>query len=245
MVWRKIAWDLWAFVAGVFLVGFIGSWRVRSPRVWMPRLSGGGITQLIRKDLRQFLTALDVYCALLITIPAAYLRFTGELPADSHDPLTMLMIIVPSTLALTLFGLDGESGLTRYRLSPLRGWQIFASKSVAYLIVTLLITAPLAPAAGLAGGCLALVGGHWHSAKHPNPQFRWRFRSSPGLGPSLLQMILALLGFGLVSQLGTVWLPVPLALCAISVCVVGWRFDRVQALPECDILTRDPEVLTQ
>jgi hypothetical protein len=232
MAWKKVAWDLWAVVAGSFAAGFMGSWWVRSPRVWVPRLPGGALTQLVRKDLRQFLTALDLYCALLITIPAAYLRFTGELPADAHVPLTMLMVVTPSTMALSLFGLDGESGLTRYRLSPLAGWQIFASKSIAYLILTLVITAPLAPAAGLAGGCLALVGGHWHSAKHPTPQSRWRFRVSSGLGPSLVQMILAILGFGLVSQLGAIWLPLCIALCALSTGFTGWRFDRVGLLQD-------------
>ncbi len=76
-----------------FSCGFIGSWRVRSPRVWVPRAVRRCDDTTHPTDLRQFLTALDVYCALLITILAAYLRFAGELRPIAHDSLTMLMVV--------------------------------------------------------------------------------------------------------------------------------------------------------
>jgi len=126
------------------IVGLCGRILSRGlPRIFFPNTDSLGaalptsaIETLLREDLRQLLTALDLYCALLIAAPAAYLRFvTGELPADSHAPLTMVLIITMSTMALTLFGLDVESGLARYRLLPLSGWRILLSKGLAYLFL--------------------------------------------------------------------------------------------------------------
>ncbi len=36
MLWRRVTWGLWAFVAGFFLAGFLGS-SFRTPTVWVPR----------------------------------------------------------------------------------------------------------------------------------------------------------------------------------------------------------------
>lgn len=223
MLWRRVTWGLWAFVAGFFLTGFLGSSFLRTPRVWVP----GVLPPLLRKDLRQFLTALDFYCALLIATPAAYLRFvTAELPADSHAPLTMVLIIMMSTMALTLFGLDGESGLTRYRLLPVPGWRILLTKGLAFLLLMLLVTLPLSPAGGLAGGLIALAIGQWYAVRRPvMPQSRWRFRASSPFAASLGQMLGALAGFAVVTQLGPVWLVGCAAVYAGSLWVCGRRLD--------------------
>ena len=217
MIWKRITWGLWALVASFFLAGFIGS-SLRTPGVWVPPIHLGGLTQIVRKDLRQFLTALDLYCALLIAVPALYLRLTGELMTDARVPLTGLVVVIVSTMALTLFGLDGESGLARYRLLPLSGWRVLAAKGIAYLLLVLLVTSPLSPSGGLAGGLIALAVGQFVSVKQVIPQSRWRFRASSQFGYSLAQMLLALFGFGAVTQLGISCL----GLCAFVYGVSLW-----------------------
>lgn len=208
LAWRRITWGLWALAAGLFLGGFLGSARA-ALNVWVPPLPAGRLTHLIRKDLRQLLTSLDLYCALLISVPALIFRWRGKLPADSHLPLSGLVIIILSTMALTLFGLDGDSGMTRYRLWPIAAWRVLVSKGAAYLLLVIFVTLPLSPFGGLAGGLVSLGVGQWHSIHHLFPQSRWRFRSSSPFGVSLLQMVLSILALGAVTQMGPVWLIPP------------------------------------
>jgi hypothetical protein len=220
MIWKRVTWGLWAFVASFFLAGFIGS-SFRMPGVWVRRIPMGILTQMVRKDLRQFLTALDLYCALLIALPALYFRLTGKLPVDARVPLTGLIIVIMSTMALTLFGLDGESGFARYSLWPLSGWRVLAAKGIAYLLLLILVTLPLSPGGGLAGGFISLAVGQWVSINQWIPQSRWRFRASRRFAYSLAQMILALCGFAAVTQLGILWLGLCLAVYALSLWICG------------------------
>lgn len=230
LVWKRVTWGLWAIVAGVFLTGFIGS-SLHVPAIPVPVIPAGRLTLLIRKDLRQFLTALDLYCALLIAVPALGLRISGDLPPASHRPLTGLLIVILSTMALTLFGLDGEDGRARYRLWPLAGWQILGAKGVAYLLLVLLVTLPLSPSGGIAGGLIALAAGQPAAVKQVIPQARWRFRTSSPFGTSLAQMLLSLFAFAAVTQFGAQWLVVPAAIYAVSLWVCGRRLDRQAGEP--------------
>ncbi len=220
MVWKRVTWGLRAFVASFFLGGFIGS-SFRMPGVWVPRIPLGILTQLVRKDLRQFITALDLYCACLIGAMVLYLRLTGQLPETALVPLTALTIVIMSTMALTLFGIDGEGGMVRYGLWPLSGWQVLASKGIAYLLLVLLVTLPLSPVAGLGGGLIALAVGQWASVKRVIPQSRWRFRASRPYAHGLIQMLFALLGFGVVVQFGALSLLLPAAVYAVSLWFCG------------------------
>lgn len=147
---------LWLFAASLSFCGFIAS-SFRFPGIWVPRFPLGMLTELVRKDLKQFLTALDLYCALLIAVPATYLPMCGKLPPAAQLPLTCLIVLTMSTMALTLCGLDGDGGMTRYRLYALSPSAILVSKSVAYLLLTALLTLLLNPVSGLAGGLGALV----------------------------------------------------------------------------------------
>ncbi len=224
MILKGITWGVRAFVAGLFFCGFIGS-SFRLPSVWVPLIPAGLLTQVVRKDLRQFLTALDLYCALLIAVPASYLRLSGQLPLSAHVPLTALLIVIMSTMALTLFGLDGESGIARCRLWPLAGWQALAAKAIAYLLLIILVTLPFSPIGGLAGGLMALAVGQFASVKQVILQSRWRFRASSSFGYSLIQMFLALLGFAAVTQWGVLWLGPCAAVYAASLWFCGKRFE--------------------
>jgi hypothetical protein len=221
MIWKRISWGLWAFVASFFLAGFIGS-SFRTPRIWVPWIPLGRLTQMLRKDLRQLLTALDFYCALLIVVPALYLRLRGQLAVDARTPLTGLVIVIMSTMALTLFGLDGETGMGRYRLLPLAGWCVLDAKGAAYLLLMLVVTMPLSPIGGVAGGLIALAVGQFVSVKQVIPQSRWRFRASSPFVYSLGQVLLSLFGFAAVMQLGVPWLGLNAAAYALSL----WICDR-------------------
>jgi hypothetical protein len=181
----KVTVGLWALAAGLFAAGFLLSdlplpagaamWRR------MPHFPGA-LDQLIRKNLREMLTTLDFYCALLLSLSTALYRALGPpLPPEAFLAMTVLVVVALSSFAQCLFGLDGAGGLSRYRLLPLRGWQILAAKDAAFLLIVVLLVAPLAPLTGLAAALVALAMGRRPSVEDPRPQTRWRF--SAGTSP--------------------------------------------------------------
>jgi hypothetical protein len=176
---------LWALAAGLFAAGFVISelplpsgaamWR-RVPHF------PGPLDQLIRKNLREMLSTLDLYCALLLSLATATYRIFGPpLPAEALMAMTVLVVVALSSYAQCLFGLDGAGGLSRYRLLPLRGWWILAAKDAAFLLVVAVLVAPLAPLAGMGAAFVALAMGRRPSVVDPRPQTRWRF--SAGTSP--------------------------------------------------------------
>lgn len=176
---------LWALAAGLVAAGFVISelplpsgtamWR-RVPHF------PGPLDQLIRKNLREMLSTLDFYCALLLSLSTAAYRISGRpLPAEAFMAMTVLVVVALSSYAQCLFGLDGAGGLSRYRLLPLPGWQILAAKDAAYLVVVLVLIAPLAPLSGLGAALAALAMGRRPAVEDPRPQTRWRF--SAGTSP--------------------------------------------------------------
>jgi len=95
---------------------------------WIPRFPGewGG---LVGKDLRQLLRTLDFYLALLLSLAGMGYRFLGrQVDAEAFPVLAIMVVLALSTYAQCLFGLDWPHGWTRYRLLPLRGWQILLAK---------------------------------------------------------------------------------------------------------------------
>ena len=176
---------LWALAAGLFGAGFLLS-ELPLPSgsaMWrrLPHFPGP-LDQLIRKNLREMLSTLDFYCALLLSLSTFAYRLLGPpLPAEAFMAMTVLVVIALSSFAQCLFGLDGAGGLSRYRLLPLRGWQILAAKDAAFLLIAVLLVAPLAPLAGLGAAMVALAMGRRPSVEDPRPQTRWRF--SAGASP--------------------------------------------------------------
>ena len=119
-------------------------------------------------------------------------------------------------------GLDGEGGLTRYRLLPLRGWQILAAKDVPFLLAAVLVTLPLAPAAGAGGALCALAMGHHWSVAHHSDQVRWRFSSGVSFGASLFQIAVMAAAAAMVHAL-----PPLLVVCAGVYVWSAWWYGRV------------------
>jgi hypothetical protein len=191
-VWRHISMGLWALAAGVFAVGFVlpslpharqGLWR-RLPNF------PGRLNHLIRKNLRETLSTLDFWCSAVVSALCLGFRAAGLLPAEALLPMTIVVMLAVSTYSQTLFGLDGDGGMTRYRILPIPGWQILAAKDAPFVLLSVLMTLPLAPVAGLAAALSALAIGHYASVVHQSNQVRWRFSSGLSFATSIFQVAL-------------------------------------------------------
>jgi hypothetical protein len=195
-LWRGVSLGLGLLAAAVFLVGFLApSFSVQGQgraSGLLPRLPSP-LGELVRKNLRGLTRTLDFYCALIVGGAALGYRIAGLLPPDAFLPGTLMTLLAISTCAQTLFGLDGRAGMTRYRLLPLRGWQIILAKDLAFIAITVLLTAALAPLAGFAGSLAALALARKPAIHENRPQLRWRLQSGTGFGNALAQ-ILAMIG---------------------------------------------------
>lgn len=190
----KVTLGLWGLVAGLFALGFLLSDLsfFSTQTVWrlIPHFPGP-LNQLIRKNLREMLSTLDLYCALLLSLSAVVYRLLRlSLPPEAFLAITVLIVLALSSFAQCLFGLDGAGGLSRYRLLPLRGWQILAAKDAAFLLVAIPLTLPLAPLAGTGAALVALAMGHEPSVVRPRKQTRWRFSSGASVVYGIFQAVL-------------------------------------------------------
>jgi hypothetical protein len=190
-VWKHVTMGLWALAAGAFAIGFLlpslpaarkGMWR------HLPSFPGP-LNHLIRKNLRETLSTLDFWCSAVVSAFCLGFRAAGLLPGAALLPMTIIVMLALSTYTQTLFGLDGDGGMTRYRLLPVPGWQILTAKDVPFLLVSALMTLPLAPAAGLAAALTALAMGHHASVTQHSHQVRWRFSSGVSFAASIFQVI--------------------------------------------------------
>ena len=156
----------------------------------------------MRKNLREILTTLDFYCALILSVAVlAYRVFGPALPPEAFMAMTVLVVGAMSSYAQCLFGLDGEGGLSRYRLLPVRGWQLLLAKDAAFLAVVIPLTLPLAVLPGIGAALVALAVGHAPAVEHPRPQTRWRFSTGGALGNGAIQlMALAMTASGIFSD---------------------------------------------
>jgi hypothetical protein len=195
-LWRGVSLGLGLLAAAVFLIGFLapsvkfqGKGRASALLPQLPPPLG----QLIRKNLRQLLTTLDFYCALIVGGAALGYRLAGLLPPEAYLPGTLLTTLAISTCAQTLFGLDGRPGITRYRLLPLRGWQILLAKDAAYMLVSVALTLSLAPLAGVAAALAALATARKPAIHENRAQIRWRLQAGTNFGNAIFQ-ILAIIG---------------------------------------------------
>ncbi len=188
---------------------------------WPGRLGG-----LFRKDLREMLSLLDPYAAALLSLcGSAYRIFAAHPDPAAFSIMSLLAALAMSTCAQSLFGLDGGAGVTRYRLAPLRGWEILLAKDAALLAILCVVLLPLDYAPGLTFGLVALAVGHKSSILLELPQQRWRFASG-NLAFGAMQTALGLgLGF-LEHQRGPVVLALAAAGCAASAFYYGRQWDR-------------------
>ncbi len=196
VLWRRVSVGIAGLASGAFAVGFVAPWRRAASGGGVLRLAPrfpGGLGSLVRKDLRGLATTLDFYCALIPAIAALGYRVAGLLPKDAFLPGTLIVLLAISTPSQTLFGLDGRAGLTRYRLLPIAGWRVLVAKDTAFLLAAVVLTAALAPLAGLAGALIALAMGRRAAIQENRAQLRWRLQTGVSFGPALAQIV-AMLG---------------------------------------------------
>lgn len=219
-----------AFAVTMQVTMALGRYLVRRDPHWdllryVPRFPGrlGG---LVRKDLRELLSLLDPYAALLIAAGgAAYRVFAAHPDPDAFAITGLLVALTLSTYAQSLFGLDLGSGMTRYHLLPLRGWEALAAKDAAFLGVLLVLLLPLDPGPGLTFGFAALALGHHSSVLLELPQQRWRFTGGRMLPVGALQAVGGMaLGFA-EHQRGPFVLAAAAALYGASLWYYGRRWD--------------------
>jgi hypothetical protein len=227
---RTVSAGLWIFVAVLFLIAFALSHLPTPGRTPMwRRVPGirGPLDQLVRKNLREILSTLDFYCAAILSLSVLAWRLFGPaLPREAFMAMTVLTVGALSSYAQCLFGLDGEGGLSRYRLLPVRGWQLLLAKDAAYLIALLPLVLPLLPLAALGGALMVLAVGHAPSVEHPSEQTRWRFTMGGALGNGVVQMIALAMTVSSIFSM-TLWFLAPaIAIWAGSVWWYGRELER-------------------
>ena len=190
---RTISVGLWASLAGLFVAAFALSHLPAPGRTpmwrWVPGVPGP-LDQLVRKNLREILSTLDFYCAAILSLAVLAWRLFGPvMPQEAFMAMTVLTVGALSSYAQCLFGLDGEGGLSRYRLLPMRGWQLLLAKDIAFLLALFPLVLPLAPIAAMGSALVVLAVGRPPAVQHPKPQTRWRFSSGGALGNGVVQMI--------------------------------------------------------
>jgi hypothetical protein len=170
----------------------------------------GRLGGVLRLSLRQIMMTLDFYVALAVSVCGTIYRWTDP-HADraAYPVLATVVALALSTYAQRMFGFDGPAGETRYRLLPMRGWQLLLAKDAAYLVVLTLLVLPLGVLPGLAFGLMALAVGRYASLTSSGTQLRWRFVGGD-LPVGVLQVIagagaaFASLRFGLLGICGCV-----------------------------------------
>jgi hypothetical protein len=136
----------------------------------------GRLGGLVRKNMREILSLLDPYAAWLLSAGGVAYRVFGAHPdPEAFAIIGLLVALTMSTYAQSLFGLEFGVGMTRYRLLPLRGWEILLAKDIAFLAVLGVLLLPLDPGPGMTFGLAALALGHHSSVLLELPQQRWRF----------------------------------------------------------------------
>ncbi len=192
----------------------------------IPRLPGrlGG---LVRKNIRELLSLLDPYAALLMSLGGGLYRLIAPHPdPEAFAIIGLLVALTMSTYAQSLFGLDLDSGMTRYRLLPLGGWEILLAKDIAFLAVLFVLLLPLDPGPGMTFGLVALALGHHSSVLLDLPQQRWRFTGGRLLPVGALQALGGVaLGF-LEHQRGLVVLLAAAVGYVVSLHYYGRRWER-------------------
>ncbi|MBZ5618878.1 MAG: hypothetical protein LAQ69_09175 [Acidobacteriia bacterium] len=222
----KITPGLWALGAGLFAAGFLLSdLRIFSTQsLWrlVPNFPGP-LNQLIRKNLREMLSTLDFYCALILSLLVLVYRLLGPpLPPEAFLAITVLVVLALSSYAQCLFGLDGAGGLGRYRLLPLGGWQILAAKDAAFLLVAIPLTLPLSPLAGTGAAMVALALGHEPTVHLPRAQTRWRFSTGAAMVFGLVQAaLMAMAASGIFFSS-----PLVLLVCVAAWLISLWHYGR-------------------
>jgi hypothetical protein len=226
---RAISVSLWVLIAALFVAAFlISSLSLPGGAAALRRVPQfpGPLNQLMRKNLREILATLDFYCAAILSLAMlAWRLFGAALPREARMAMTVLVVGALSTYAQCLFGLDGEGGLSRYRLLPVRGWQLLLAKDAAFLAALIPLLLPLAPMAGFGGALMVLAIGHDPTIRKQSEQTRWRFTTTAALGNGAIQMIAAAMTISSIFESSLWFLAPAVAAWAASLWWYGREWD--------------------
>jgi len=208
----------------------LGRFMLKRDRHWdllraLPQVPGrfGG---MYRKNLRETLSLLDPYAAALLSLGgAAYRIFAAHPDPAAASIMSLLVALAMSTCAQSLFGLDFEPGVTRYRLLPLRGWEILLAKGAAFITILFVLLLPLDPWPGVTFGLAALAVGHSSTVLEDLPQRPWRFAGG-NLLFGIAQVAIAMIVGFLEHQRGIAVLALTAMGYAASVYYYGNRWER-------------------
>lgn len=211
-------------ISGTRLALYAPAWN---PLRHIPQLPGA-LGGPIRNNLRELLSLLDPYLALMLSVAGTAYWFASPHPDPAAPPMISILIALAlSTYTQSLFGLDLGSGMTRYRLLPLRGWQILLAKDVSFLIVLVVLILPFNLATGLTFGIVALTLGHHSSVYLKIPQKQWRFAGGRLLPVGALQAVAGVAAaFGAQKHGAAIFIPA-MALWLISIGFYGWRWEKI------------------
>lgn len=160
-----------------------------NPSRWLPAFPGS-LGGLVRENLREFFRTLDVYLALTLSLLGTLYRLlASKQAADVGSGCSILIVLALSTSAQSLFAADGRAGLERYRLLPIRGWELFLAKDLAFLGIVFILTLPLSPISGLAGGVGALIVGHFATVGRKGIQVPWQFTAGTSVLLGVIQVV--------------------------------------------------------
>jgi hypothetical protein len=143
----------------------------------VPRFRGrlGGI---VRIAARQIFSVLDFYASAILSLVTLAYRLLSPHPDPAAFPLCAILVALGlSTYPQQMFGLDSKAGVIRYRLLPLRGWQILLAKDLAYFSILTVLVLPLDLGVGLTFGLAAVAIGRYPSLRLRSTQKPWRFVS--------------------------------------------------------------------
>jgi hypothetical protein len=159
---------------------------------------------LVTKDVRHFRRLLDPYLGLLITILCGVYLITASAPGPELFWFFMILFFaLNASLTFNSFGFDNLPGLDRYKLLPLSGRMIIASKNVMFVTITgvqmfvlLVLAARRLVFYDIVLSTMEIVvlmlgymaWGNWLSVRYPAKLQHYRVASS---GP-LVEVILAL-----------------------------------------------------
>lgn len=227
---RTLGWEiLGVLIATNLASAFGGALIERRPALsvfhWIP-VFPGMLGELVRKNVREILCTLDPYLAMVVSAATlAYRAFSAQPQPDALFIMSMMVVLALSTYSQNLFALDAGAPFLRYRLLPLRGWQILLAKDIAFLMVSLILAAPLRIPAALAATLSVLAVGHHASVAHRQRQPRWRFTGGMVVPHGLVQVLVMFGSGALVERVHLTWV---LAIALAWLASLAWYGRRLE-----------------
>jgi hypothetical protein len=131
LVWSLL---LWTFTLGLHDDAAERTAHRATSIAWLP----GRLGPLVQKEQRSIRTVLDLWVGLLPVLATVALALSISLSSTVRQTIFVIVCALNANVTLNCLGLDRPAGLTRYRILPIRGKDLFLAKNVAVMIVVAL-----------------------------------------------------------------------------------------------------------